>query len=171
MADATSFNYLNVFGLDAGAQLPSQGLLQACALGRQEQQEGMRGNSQPAPAVFGLVPSGKDSLVNNLANSYLPCGISPGVLAGEGSAEEKRAWIDFSLTGGAAVLRARPGYLTKPCSAHSLSQTPINNPLTITNCYTTPLRLLRPSTRRDVCSEPHSLPLSSSSRSIESDDI
>lgn len=70
MVDATSFNYLNVFGLDAGAQLPSQGLLQACALGRQEQQEGMRGNSQPAPAVFGLVPSGKDSLVNNLANSY-----------------------------------------------------------------------------------------------------
>lgn len=70
MADATSFNYLNVFGLDAGAQLPSQGLLQACALGRQEQQEGKRGNSRPAPAVFGLVPSGKDSLVNNLANSY-----------------------------------------------------------------------------------------------------
>lgn len=70
MVDATSFNYLSMFGLDAGAQLPSQGLLQARASGLQEQQEEMWGSSRPAPAVFGLVPTGKDSLVNNLPNGY-----------------------------------------------------------------------------------------------------
>lgn len=43
------------------------GLLQACASGRQEE---MEGSSRLAPAVFGLVPTGKDSLANNLSNGY-----------------------------------------------------------------------------------------------------
>lgn len=61
-------------------------------------------------------------------------------MAGEGPAEEKWTLRDYSLTQGAVMLKAKPDCLIKGWSIHSFSQIPINNPLTITNCYLTPTR-------------------------------